>query len=150
MSLAAGAAEPRGTGVAGGVFSWGPLRIGAVEYYTQDTINIAYAEGKYGLQIAPRLYGTLSAQFADQRSTGANLLNGGVPFGTNQFGIQGQLGYGTGILTVGYSSVNPGFSMQTPWSANPFYTDAQINAFNRAGENTLMVGVSYGLSLIHI
>lgn len=144
MSLAAGAAEPRGTGVAGGLFSWGPVRIGAIEYYTQDTINIAYAEGKYGLQIAPSLYGTLSAQFADQRSTGANLLNGGVPFYTNQFGIQGQLGYSTAILTLAYSTVNPGLGMQTPWSANPFYTDAQINAFNRAGENTFMIGASYG------
>ncbi len=46
MSQVAGATDPRGTGVAGGVFSWGPFRLGAVEYYTQDTINIAYAESK--------------------------------------------------------------------------------------------------------
>ena len=30
--------------------------------------------------------------------------------------------------------------MQTPWSANPFYTDGQIQAFNRAGESAIMVG----------
>ena len=36
--------------------------------------------------------------------------------------------------------VNPGFAMQTPWSANPSYTDAQIQAFNRAGEGAIMVG----------
>jgi hypothetical protein len=144
MSQSAGAADPRGTGVLGGMFSWGPFRLGAIEYYTQDTINIAYAEGKYGLHIAPGWNAALSAQFADQHSTGANMLNGGVPFGTNQFGIQGQLGWETAILTAAFTSVNQGFGMQTPWSANPFYTDAQINAFNRAGENTFMLGASYG------
>jgi hypothetical protein len=148
MSLVAGANEPRGTGVAGSLFTWGPVRIGAIEYYTQDTMNIFYAEGKYGVHLAPKWNATLSAQFADQHSTGANLLNGGVPFGTNQFGIQGQLGYDTAILTAAFSAVNPNFIMQTPWSANPFYTDAQINAFNRAGENTFMVGASYGFAPI--
>jgi hypothetical protein len=39
--------------------------------------------------------------------------------------------------------VTPSFAIQTPWSANPFYTDAQIQAFQRAGEQALMVGVSY-------
>ena len=145
MSQSAGATDPRGTGVAGGVFTWGPFRLGAVEYYTQDTINIAYAEGKYGVQLAPSINAALSAQIADQRSTGTNLLNGGMPFWTNQVGVQGQIGYDTAILTAAFTSVNPGFGMQTPWSANPFYTDGQIQAFNRAGENTFMVGASYGL-----
>ena len=48
MSRQAGASVDYGTGVLGGRLTWGPASIGAVEYYTQDTINIAYAEGKYG------------------------------------------------------------------------------------------------------
>lgn len=143
MSQSAGAPDPRGTGVIGAMFSSGRFRLGAIEYYTQDTINIAYVESKYGLAIAPKFNAALSLQFADQRSTGSNMLNGGMSFGTSQFGIQGQLGYDTAILTVAYTTVNPGFGMQTPWSANPFYTDAQNQPFNRAGENTIMVGVSY-------
>jgi len=79
MSQAAGAVDPRGTGVFGGVLSWGALRVGAVEYYTQDTINIAYAEAKYGVSLTPDLSAILSMQFADERNTGANLLNAGVP-----------------------------------------------------------------------
>jgi len=39
--------------------------------------------------------------------------------------------------------VNPGFAIQTPWSANPFYTSAQIQNFQRAGEQALSVGASY-------
>jgi hypothetical protein len=150
MSRSAGAAEDRGTGVFGGMFSWGPVRVGAIEYYTQDTINIAYAEGKYGVNLGPGLNAALSLQFADERSTGTNLLNGSIPFVTNQFGGQLQLGWQTAILTAGYSIVNPGLAMQTPWSANPFYTDAQIQAFNRAGESTLMAGLSYGFKPIGV
>lgn len=145
MARSAGAAEDRGTGVFGGMFSWGPVRIGAIEYYTQDVINIAYAEGKYAAVLGDDFSSALSLQFADQRSTGANLLNGGTPFWTNQFGSQLQLGWKSAILTAGYSVVNPSFGMQTPWSANPFYTVAQIQSFNRAGETTVMVGLSYVL-----
>ena len=142
MSRSAGASEDRGTGVLGGMFSWGPVRIGAIEYYTQDTINIFYTEGKIGRDFGD-ISGALAAQFAAQNSTGMNLLNGGTYWATNQFGVQGQLGYGGGILTATYTAVDQGFNMQTPWSANPFYTDGQIQAFNRAGEGAIMVGASY-------
>jgi len=33
--------------------------------------------------------------------------------------------------------------MQVPWSANPFYTDGQILAFNRAGEGAFLVRAGY-------
>jgi hypothetical protein len=143
MSRTAGASEDRGVGVLGGMFSWGPMRIGAIEYYNQDTINIFYTEGKVGSNLGTGFTGALMGQFAAQNSTGTNLLNGGTYWATNQFGAQGQLGYGGAILTAAYTVVNPGFNMQVPWSANPFYTDAQILAFNRAGEGAILLGASY-------
>ena len=57
--------------------------------------------------------------------------------------MQGQLGIHNAILTATYTVVDQGFNMQVPWSANPFYTDGQILAFNRAGEGAIMVGLSY-------
>lgn len=141
MSRSAGANEDRGTGVLGGTFTWGPLRLGAIDYFAQDTINIFYTEGKIARDFGD-VSGALSAQFATQNSTGMNLLNGGTYWATNQFATQLQLGYQSAILTAAYSVVNPGFNMQTPWSANPFYTDAQIRAFNFAGESTIMLGLS--------
>jgi len=57
--------------------------------------------------------------------------------------VQGQLGIHNAILTATYTVVDQGFNMQVPWSANPFYTDGQILAFNRAGEGAIMVGLSY-------
>ncbi|HLG49918.1 MAG TPA: OprD family outer membrane porin [Reyranella sp.] len=143
MSRSAGASEDRGVGVLGGMFSWGPMRLGAIDYYNQDTINIFYTEGKVGMARGPDLEATLAGQFANQNSTGMNLLNGGNYWETNQFGVQGQIGFHDAILSAAYTVVNPGFNMQTPWSSNPFYTDAQIQSFNRAGEGAIMVGLSY-------
>jgi len=143
MSRAAGANVDNGVGVLGGLFTWGPLSLGAVEYYSQDTINIAYAEGKYGYRFPFDIDAILALQYADQRSTGLNLTNGGNFFATNQFGARLDVGYQTGIFTVAYSVVNPNFNMQNPWSGNPIYTDAMTLSFQRAGENALMVGGSY-------
>jgi hypothetical protein len=143
MARKAGANADYGTAVAGGTLTWGPASIGAVEYYTQDTINIFYTEGKYGFRLGSDFSAIAAAQFANQNSVGQNLMNGGTAFATNQFGAKVDLGYQTGILTLGYSVVNPNFAIQTPWSANPFYTDAQILAFQQAGEQAFMVGLSY-------
>ena len=143
MARAAGANADYGTAVLGGRLTWGKASIGAIEYYTQDTINIFYTEAKYGLSPAPDVHLLGAVQFAAQNSVGQNLLNGGTYFATNQLGAKVELGYDTAILTLGYSVVNPGFAIQTPWSANPFYTDAQIQDFQRAGEQAVMVGASY-------
>jgi hypothetical protein len=146
QSMASKAGVPTsdaGVGLVGGLLTWGPASIGAIEYYSQDVLNIFYAEGKYGVSFGDGFNAIGAAQFVTQNSTGQNLLNGGNYFATNQFGTKIDFGYQTGILTVGYSTVNPSFPIQTPWSANPFYTDGQIQAFNRAGEQALMVGLSY-------
>lgn len=143
MARAAGANADYGTAVLGARLAWGKASIGAIEYYTQDTINIFYSEAKYGLTLAPDLHLLGAVQFAAQNSVGQNLLNGGTSFATNQLGAKAELGYDTAILTLAYSTVNPGFAIQTPWSANPFYTGAQIQNFQRAGEQALSVGASY-------
>ena len=142
MSRVAGANVDRGVGVGGGLMTWGPVSLGVIEYYSQDIINILYGEGKYGASLPFAVDAALALQYADQRSTGNNLLNGSY-FSTDQFGARLQAGRGTGILTAAYTVVDPGFAMQSPWSFNPFYTDAQILSFQRAGENAVLFGASY-------
>jgi hypothetical protein len=147
MSRAAGANDDRGVSAIGGLMRWGPVHIGAIEYYAPDTMSIFYTEGKVGHELG----GTsmmLQGQFAAQSSVGANLLNAGTYWATSQLATQLQVGYSNGILTAAYSAVNPGFTIQTPWSANPFYTDAQILSFNRAGESAIMLGLSYVMTPI--
>jgi hypothetical protein len=149
MSRQAGANVDNGVGVAGGRFTWGPASIGAIEYYAQDTLNIAYAEGKYGAHLPWNISAILAVQYADQRTVGANLTNGGTSYQTSQFGSRLEFGgLGTGILSLGFSTVNPAFAMMNPWSSNPIYTDAQIQSFQRAGESALMAGLSYVMTPI--
>ncbi len=149
QSMASTAGVPTsdaGVGFAGGVLHWGPARIGAINYYSQDLLNIFYTEGKYGVDFGSGFNAIAAAQFVAQNSTGQHLMNGGTPFATNQFGTKIDFGYETAILTLGYSVVNTGFAIQTPWSANPFYTDALIQDFQRAGEQAVMVGLSHRLT----
>jgi hypothetical protein len=142
MSRQAGANVDNGVGVLGARFTWGPASIGAVEYFCQDTLNIAYVEGKYGVALTDT-QAILALQYADQRTVGDNLTNGGTPYQTNLFGSRLEFGYRSGILTLGYSTVNPNFAMVNPWSDAPNYTNSQIQTFTRAGENALMAGLSY-------
>jgi hypothetical protein len=143
MSSAAGANADNGVGLVGLTMDWGPVTVGALEYYCQDTLNIAYVEGKYGVNLPWDLKAILALQYADQRSPGANLLNGGTYFATDQFGARTEFGYQTGIFTLGYSVVDQGFRMQNPWSDNPVYTNGMIQSFQRAGEQAMVVGASY-------
>jgi hypothetical protein len=151
QSMASTAGVPTsnaGVGMAGGLLKWGPATIGAIDYYSQDLLNIFYTEGRYGVSFGGGFNAIAAAQFVAQNSTGQHLMNDGTPFATNQFGAKVDLGYDTAILTLGYSVVSPGLAIQTPWSANPFYTDALIQGFQRAGEQTFMVGLSYVLKPI--
>ena len=115
----------------------------------QDTLNIAYVEGKYGANLPWNISAILAVQYADQRTVGANLTNGGTSYQTNEFGSRLEFGgLGTGILTLGFSTVNPTFAMVNPWSSNPVYTNSLIQSFQRAGESTLMAGLSYVMTPI--
>src|SRR4029079_10314659 len=87
MSRAAGAGQDYGVGVLGGLMRWGPVHVGAIEYYNQDTINIFYAEGRVGHDFGD-ISAELQGQFAAQNSVGTHLLNSGTYWATNQFGTQ--------------------------------------------------------------
>ncbi len=146
MASAAGAPTSNaGVGLVGGLLTWGPASIGAINYYSQDLLNIFYTEGKLGHDFGGGFTALAAAQFVAQNSTGQTMINGGKAFATNQLGMKVDLGYDTGILTLGYSVTDPGLGILTPWSANPFYTDALIQGFQRAGEQAVMIGLSHTL-----
>jgi hypothetical protein len=142
MSEAAGAHVKRGVFAGGGRFSYGGFTLGAIDYYSNDIINIFYTEGKDKFFVTDNLGVLLGAQFTDQRSVGDNLLNG-YSFSTNQVGIKAEISYRGGILALGYTRNSEGADLQYPWSGYPGYTSAQVRDFNNAGENALMAKVSY-------
>ena len=154
MATAAGAPAGvvRGVDVAGANYKLGAFSIGAIDYYSKDIINIAYTEITYIIPLTNRVRLTLGAQYADQRSTGDNLLTG-QSFLTDQGGVKADLAVGTLLLTaartqtaVGTRSSNgSGTDMRNPWGGYPGYTAVQIENFYRAGENATMLRVAYNL-----
>ena len=154
MATAAGASGgiERGVYMTGANFKAGALAIGAIDYYSADIINIFYGEMKYGIPLANRVSVRFGAQYADQNSTGSDLLTG-KSFATHQVGFKVELSLGralitvartlTGIGTVNDSGARSGTDMRSPWGSYPGYTKVQIEDFNRAGENATLLRSAY-------
>ena len=145
MSRDAGADVKRGVGVVGGTFSYGKFSLGAINYYSNDIINIFYTETKYSFPITKDLGALLAFQFADQRSVGQDLLKH-RSFATNQVGVKGEASYGGAVFTLAYTNTLRRDDMQNPWSGYPGYTSVQVQDFNRAEEQAIMPKLSYDFS----
>jgi hypothetical protein len=131
--------------VVGGTFTYDKFSLGAINYYSNDIINIFYTETKYSFPITKELGALLAFQFADQRSVGQELLNG-RSFATNQVGVKGDVSYGGAVFTLGYTNTLRRDDMQTPWSGYPGYTSVQVQDFNRAEEQAVITKLSYDFS----
>jgi hypothetical protein len=145
MSRAAGANVERGVGEAGALFSYGRFAIGAVDYYSEDIINIGYGEAKYVVPVSHDLGLLFAAQFTDQRSVGHDLLKG-FSFATDQFGIKTEMSYARAVLTLAFTRNADGADLQKPWSGYPGYTRLMVQDFKGAGEQGFLVKASYNFS----
>jgi hypothetical protein len=142
MSVDAGATAHRGVIVAGANVDWRALSFGAIDYYSDDIINIGYTEARYALTLGEGAAVKFAAQFTDQRSTGNDLLTG-TSFATNQWGLKSDVVLGPSTLTVALTDTAKGADMQNPWSGYPGYTSVQVKDFNRAGETAVMLRGAY-------
>jgi hypothetical protein len=102
MSEAAGASVDQGVYTAGVLYEKGNFTIGAIDYYSPDTINIGYAETTLKLPINADWEPKFSAQFMDQRSVGNNDLQR-ESFSAQQFGIKADLPFKKALFTLGYT-----------------------------------------------
>jgi hypothetical protein len=116
MSQDAGADVKRGVFLGGGSFSSGGFRIGVIDYYSDDIINIGYAEASYTLPVTKDLGLLFTAQFTDQRSVGEDLLKG-YSFSTNQFGMKAAMGGASSALAIRETLVEPTY--RAPGAAIP-------------------------------
>ncbi|HTO53404.1 MAG TPA: OprD family outer membrane porin [Myxococcota bacterium] len=147
MSEDAGAAINRGVAVVGASYATKNGSIGLIDYFSNDVINIGYTEAKYSHEFENGL-GVLGAvQFTDQHSTGNDLLTGSS-FAGNQIGVKAVGSYGGAVATLGYTNTTHGTDLRSPWSSYPGYTSAQVENFNRANEQALMVKASYAFSRV--
>jgi hypothetical protein len=144
MSDDAGAPDDVNNGVfaIGANYKKGDWSIGAIDYYSEDIINIFYAEGKYAFTISPKSKLSLSLQYSDETSVGDELLKG-TSFDSNQWGAKAELSYGGALFTAGWTSAGGNANMQNPWSGYPGYTSVQVEDFNRDGEDAWLLRAAY-------
>jgi hypothetical protein len=142
MSVDAGSEAERGVYTAGALYKKGDFSFGAIDYFSPDIINIAYAEAKLQVTISENLKPRFAVQYVDQRSVGDDLL---LDAGTTarQFGVKAELPVGDALFTVAYTDVSRDTATQTPWSGYPGYTAVQVEDFNRDGESAVMVRAGY-------
>jgi hypothetical protein len=147
MSQQAGAPAgvDRGVYVAGANYAHKDISIGAIDYYSDDIINILFTEATYTPPATTGYELTLYAQYSDQRSTGADLLTGSS-FSTHQWGLKANLSFLATTLTLAYTGTADGASMRSPWSGYPGYTSVQVEDFDRAGEDALLLKAAYDFS----
>jgi len=148
MSEVAGANVERGVYAAGVNYNQGELNVGAFQYYSRDIIDIFYAEAINFMKLSGNQL-KLSAQYANQSSTGDNRLTGSE-FSSNQWGVKADMSLGDTLLTLAYTDTANGSDMRSPWGAYPGYTSVQVKDFDRAGESAVMIRAAYDLSKVWV
>jgi hypothetical protein len=150
MAAAAGAPEgvDRGVYVAGGNYKKGEFSVGAIDYFSDDIINILYGETKYALPLAERMRLQLALQYTDQRSTGNDLLRG-TDFSARQWGAKAEIAAGGTLFSTAYTSTGGATGIQAPWGSHPGYTSVQMEDFFREGEDAWMLRAAYNFKSVN-
>ncbi|PYI98309.1 MAG: hypothetical protein DME98_04870 [Verrucomicrobia bacterium] len=142
MAQDAGADVQHGVWSAGALYEKGKFNIGAIEYYCEDVINIAYAQTGFELPLATDWRLRFAGQYVDQGSVGDNLLQG-HSFSGHQFGVKVELPIRKALFTAAFTQAWGTATLQNPWSGYPGYTSVQVQDFNRAGESAFLFRVGY-------
>jgi len=142
MSEDAGADVERGVWAAGALYEKGKFSIGAIDYYSEDIINIAYAESKLEVPLADDWKLKFAGQYVDQGSVGDNALQG-HSFSGHQFGLKVDLPIKKALFTAAFTHAWGTANLQNPWSGYPGYTSVQVQDFNRAGESAFLLRAGY-------
>lgn len=121
--------------------------VGAINYYSDDIINIFYSEAKYAMPVRNDMRLQFAAQFGDQRSTGDDLLRG-RGFSSHHWGIKGELAIGGALFTTTYTTVRGDTGIHRPWGAYPGYALVQVDDFSRDGEDAWMLRAGYAFQTV--
>jgi hypothetical protein len=144
MGEDAGADVHRGVWSAGAQYEKGKFSIGAIEYYCEDVINIAYAQTSYEIPLGDDWKLKLAGQYTDEGSVGENLLDG-HSFSGHQFGVKVELPIKKALFTAAFTQAWGNANLRNPWSGYPGYTSVQVQDFNRAGEGAFLLRAGYDL-----
>jgi hypothetical protein len=144
MSVDAGAHVERGVWAAGAVYEKGKFNIGAIDYFSEDIINIAYGQTVFEIPLGADWRLRVAGQYVDQASVGDNDLQG-HSFSGHQFGLKLELPVKKALFTAAFTHAWGNANLQNPWSGYPGYTSVQVQDFNRAGESAFLLRAGYDL-----
>ena len=114
-------------------------------YVVPNLLASSYSDAKWAFSAAPGLRAKLSGQFMIQSGIGDALLTG-PGFEAWMFGIMGDLHYGGLTLTAGYTVNGEDDDWQSPYGSWPGYTNMVVRDFDRAEEQTLLLGAAFDFS----
>src|SRR5213075_2879013 len=121
MAQDAGADVQHGVWSGGALYQNGKFNIGAIEYYCDDVINIAYAESNLEVPLADDWKLRFAGQYVDQGSVGDNLLQG-HSFSGHQFGIKVELPIRKSMFAAAFTKSSGIVNLQARWTGSPGYT----------------------------
>lgn len=111
-----------------------------VEEYGWDTFNTLYLETELLISLCNQLKLKTGLQFTDQRSVGDELIGS---FDSQHFGCKLSLGYQALIASASFTWTSKEGGIKKPWGGSPSYNSIMIADFDRAGEKSIGLGVSY-------
>lgn len=111
-------------------------------YVVPNLLLSSYSDGNWSMDLAGGDVFELSGQFMVQTGIGAELLTG-PDFAPWVLGVMGEFTHGGLTLTAGYTANGSDDEWQSPYGDWPGYTSMQINDFDRAGEQALLLGAAY-------
>ncbi len=118
------------------------LYLGVVNQYGWNLFNTLYVETESLFDLVGDLQLRVGGQFTDQRSIGDALVG---DFQTRSAGVKAALGFRGFILSTSYVTTANGGEIRNPWGGSPSYHSSMISDFDRAGEDSWKVGLSYDL-----
>jgi len=114
-----------------------------VNQYGWDMYNTIYAEAEHLFEFERGITLRMGTQFIDQRSVGNELL--GV-FSTQSVGAKFALEYAGLIAALSFTWTSEDAGIRNPWGGTPTYHSMMISDFDRAGERSMGIGLTYDFS----
>jgi hypothetical protein len=119
-----------------------------MDYYVQDFVNTGFAQAEYDFRRPKDVPNwILGANIIDQRSVGADLINGNS-FQTYQASGKAQAVYAGWTLFAAGSVTGEGSKIFSPFGTKPNYTDMQQTSFDNAGEKAIGGSIAYDFTSV--
>lgn len=140
-------AKGSGAGMSVAGLQWSPMK----DLWTQawfhradDVLGIVFVDLDHVHRLQDSRYWRFGTQYTQQDAAGGTALSGGS-FSTWNWQAYAEFGWQRVKLYGAYSTIADDQQIRTPFSSGPIYTQLVTRNFLRAGEQTVMLGASFGL-----